>query len=168
MERTRSADFGEQIYQRWSTVRSLFRGLQIAWVSVASVVLGMLMFGTAPQVQDLFLEVKYNLLSSVGYWLMFYLVVIVAWGLPVYISSRWILWRFAQGPGSESRPPFEPVQVWVRQFLPPLLTVACFGAVLLGEIMALGNAPTVVSASSPAPPARLEGNSQSSGPRVFG
>ena len=151
MKRTRSVGFGEQIYQQWSTVRGLFRGLKIAWVSVASVVLALLMFGTASQVQDLFLEVKDNPLSSVGYWLMFYFVVIVAWGLPVYISSRWILWRFAQGPGNELRPSFEPVQVWVRQFLPPLLTVACFGAVLLGQIMAIGNAPTVVPVSSPVP-----------------
>jgi len=124
--------FSERVYHRWSTVLCLFYGLRIAWVSAASVVLGALLFLLAPQAQDLFLEVTGDTVTSVIFWLGFFLAVMTFWGLPVYISSRWILSRFEEG-SARTDPNIRLVKPWVRRYLPPMLTVACFGAVLLGQ-----------------------------------
>jgi hypothetical protein len=137
-------NFPQRIYERWSSVREFVYGLKIAWVSVASVVLGALLFLMAPQVQDLFLEVTGNTARSVAFWLLFYLSVMVAWGLPVYVSSRWILSRFEQGLPADAFPRVEPVKTWVRCWIPPLLAVGCFVAVMMGQLMALANAPSIV------------------------
>ena len=138
------------VYDRWATVRCVFHGLKIAWVSVASVVLGALLFISAEPVHDLFLEVKGRsalesanlsyltvVLRSIGFWLFFYVSVMVAWGLPVYVCSRWVLWRVVHDPEKD--------WAWVRRYIPAFLAVSCFGAVMLGQLMALSNAPTVVT-----------------------
>ncbi len=125
-------------------METVLYGLRIAWVSVASVVLGALLFWVAPQVQDLFLEVTGNPYTNAGYWLAFYIAVMAFWGLPVYVSSSWILSRFEEG-STATDSDIKPIKVWVRQYIPPLLAVACFGAVLLGQTMALSNAPDIVS-----------------------
>jgi hypothetical protein len=134
----------ELIRDGWYTVRCAFYGLRIAWVSVASLVVGALLFWITPQAQDLFMEVTGNAFTNVGYWFVFYVAVATFWGLPIYASSRWILSRFEEGSAAATVLQIEPVKSWVRRYIPPILTIACFGAVLLGQIMALGNAPTLV------------------------
>jgi WD40 repeat protein len=152
----RKLRISDRIYNRWFGIRCLLHGLSIAWVSVVSVVLGALLFLIAPQAQDLFLEVTGDTLTSAGYWLAFYIAVMAFWGLPVYVSSRWILSRFEEGSGGEANPDIRPVKPWVRQRLPAYLTVACFGAVLLGQIMALNNAPTIADKRAAAQFAKIE------------
>ena len=136
--------FRQRCYERWSRVHEFLHGLKVAWVSVGSVVVGALLFLMAPQVQDLFLEVTGDHARTVVFWLLFCLSVMVAWGLPVYVSSRWILSRFEQGPAAHAFPNVEPVQTWVRRGLPPLLAVGCFVAVLIGQLLELTNAPALV------------------------
>ena len=132
------------LYEKWSRAREFLYGLKVACVSVASVTLGGLLYFVAPQVQDLFLEVSDNPARSLGFWLLFYLSVLVAWACSVYVSSRWILSRFEQGAVAGTFPDIRPVPTWVRRWLPPLLAVNCFVAVIVGQVMALINSPTRV------------------------
>ena len=141
-------NFPQRIYERWSSVREFLHGVKVAWVSVASVVVGALLFLVAPQVQDLFLEVTGNPARSVAFWLFFYLSVMIAWGLPVYVSSRWILSRFEQGSSADAFPDVKPVQTWVRREIPPLLALGCFVAALIGQLIELTNAPSLVGAAN--------------------
>jgi hypothetical protein len=137
----RKSNLCQGIYDRWYTVRCALYGLRITWVSAASLIVGALLFRAAPQVQDLFMEATGNAFASIGYWLTFYIAVMTLWCLPVYVSSSWILSRFEKRASAMIDPEIKPVKPWVRQYLPPLLAVACFGAVLLGQVMALSNAP---------------------------
>ena len=89
-------DVSQRIYEWWSSVRDVLYGLKVAWVSVASVVLGALLFLMAPQVQDLFLEVTGNTARGAAFWLLFYLSVMFAWGLPVYVQPAQVLGLLAK------------------------------------------------------------------------
>ena len=143
-----------QVSHGWSTVRCLITGLKIAWVSVASVVLGMLLY-SVPQVQDLFLEVKGSTIRSVGHWLWFYLAVLLAWSLPVYISSRWILSRIEQQHVDGAQRAGEQFPPWVKRWIPIVLVMGCMGAVLIGQLTALNNAPSIDPASAEAQLSKL-------------
>ena len=130
----------DRVHAHWSDVRSFGRGLRLAWVGVTSVAFGAILFYTAPQAQDLLLEVRGSLLSGTLFWTEFYLLTLFAWALPVYVSSRWILSRFDRQAllfGAEQLP----VDDWVRQWIPPLLAALCFGGVLIGQISCLRDAP---------------------------
>ena len=108
----------DRVHAHWSDVRRVGRGLRLAWVSVTSVAFGAILFYSAPQAQDLFLEVRGSLLSGTLFWTEFYLLTLFAWALPVYVSSRWILSRFDRQAllfGAEQLP----VDDWVRQWIPP-------------------------------------------------
>jgi hypothetical protein len=76
---------------------------------------------------------------------MFYFSVVFMWALPVYVSSRWILDR--HDVDHDGYTATDRVPVWVRRNIPPLLTVLCFIAVMVGQLMALRNAPSVVDYS---------------------
>ena len=121
----------------WGVVRDLAHGARLAWISTTSVVLGFLLFLFAPQAQDLFLEVRGSWLSGIGYWLSFYVCVLIAWMAPVYVSSRWIMWRFREGATDWTQE--KPVKDWVRRSLPSLSACGCLVAVLAGQVMALVN-----------------------------
>jgi hypothetical protein len=125
----------------WSHVRDLLHGLRVAWVSTASVLIGFFLYWKAAQAQDLFLEIKGHWLSELGFWFMFYVAVVFAWALPVFVSARWILARFEEGP--HAYPDVWPVKTWVRRRVPLLLGAACFLAVVVGQLMALSNVPTI-------------------------
>ena len=58
-------------YERWSSAREFLYGLKVAWVSIASVALGVILYLIAPQVQDLFLEVTGSPARSLAFWLLF-------------------------------------------------------------------------------------------------
>jgi hypothetical protein len=126
--------------ERWSDFRDLLHGLRVAWVSTASALIGLLLYLKAPQAQDLFLEVKGHWLSDALFWIAFYLVVVLAWALPVFVSARWILARFEEGP--HEHPHVPPVKTWVRRRLPRWLGAACIVAVFVGQLMATSNVPT--------------------------
>jgi hypothetical protein len=135
--------FRKRLDERWSLARCAFRGLRMAWVSVASLVVGTASFCLVPQVQDLFMEVTGTSLTSLIFWIAFYIAVVAFWAFPIYLSSRWILSRFEEGAESAADPEIKPVKPWVVHYLPPILTAACFAAVLLGQLMALANAPSL-------------------------
>ncbi len=125
----------------WATVRAFFRGLHFAWVPFASVLLGFVMFALAPQAQDLFLEVRGDTRIAVLFWIGFYAAVLLVWALPVYVSARWILYRFrdsralSQGDGAMSD--------WLCRIIPRVLAVGCLAAIFVGQLLALSNAPTL-------------------------
>lgn len=126
----------------WGRARELAHGFRIAWISTVSVVAGIALFLMAPQAQDLFLEVRGRVMWGTAYWTAFYVLVVVAWMFPVYVSARWVLWRFREGETDWTAE--APVAEWVRRMLPRLLVTGCLVAVLTGQIMALTNAPTIL------------------------
>ena len=126
----------------WTLLRELAHGFRVAWISTVSVVAGIALFLMAPQAQDLFLEVRGNVAAGALYWITFYLLVMLEWMFPVYVSARWILWRFRDGATAWTQE--APVADWVRRILPRLLVTGCLFAVLLGQMMALMNAPTIL------------------------
>jgi WD40 repeat protein len=122
--------------RRWGSVRSFAYGLWIARISTASVLIGAAVFYYARAAQDLFLEVLDRWYWQLGYWCLFYVVVLLFWVFPVYLSARWIL----------CRPTASGVEAWVRRGVPPLLAAACLGAVLIGQVLAVSNAPILTDA----------------------
>ena len=80
--------YAAALYRR---IRELLYGMRLAWVSTASVALGLLLFYATTQAQDLFLEAHTNAASTVLFWMKFYLFVLLVWVAPVYLSSLWIL-----------------------------------------------------------------------------
>lgn len=137
--------FADRCFNGWARVRALWQGVKLAKASVISLFFGFLMFAAVPQVQDLFLEVRGGFINGTLYWIMFYLAVMVGWALPTYISSRWILHRFAEDADAAKAHTIV-VPEWVRRVLPPVLAALCFVAVLVGQTMSLRNAPTVQAA----------------------
>lgn len=133
----------QDLYERWLEVRCFLLGLRVAWVSTASALIGFLLFFGAQPAQDILLEVRNDNEPSASllFWSLFYLVVILFWALPVFVSARWILTRFEEG--SDLHPSIERVPTWVRCVVPAFLAVLCFGALLAGQIMALASAPTI-------------------------
>jgi len=130
------------LYDKWLEVRCLFVGLRIAWVSVASALVGFALFLSAPPAQDILLETKGDLAADAAYWAIFYALVILTWALPVFVSARWIL-TFTEG--SPNAPAlFESLPRWVRQYIPALLVLLCFFAILVGQFIALRDAPEIV------------------------
>lgn len=136
------------LYEKWLEVRCLFVGLRIAWVSALSALVGFALFLSAPPAQDILLETKGDLAADAAYWATFYGLVILAWALPVFVSARWIL-TF-----TEARPTapavFESLPRWVRQYVPVLLVLLCFFAILVGQFIALRDAPEIVDETSQA------------------
>jgi WD40 repeat protein len=131
--------FAAYLQTPWSQARSFGHGLKRAWVSVSSVVLGILLFRFTPQAQDLFLEVRGNYFWGSLFWIFFYLSVLLTWALPVYVSSRWILTQYWEGVPIVTEQGLIPD--WVRRAISPLLAVLCFAAVLIGQVLAVSNAP---------------------------
>jgi hypothetical protein len=129
----------------WDHVRSYLHGFRIAWVPTLSVTAGLLLFLVAPQAQDLFLDVRGNLLQGAWYWLMFYAAVLLVWVLPVYVSARWILWQCRTG--RITHPDARAVTDDVRRLVPPVLAAGCLLAVLIGQALALVNVPDLIDVS---------------------
>jgi WD40 repeat protein len=130
-----------RVQNHWSDVRSLAYGLWVARISVASVVCGGLLFYYARQAQDLFMEVGDTHGEGLKYWAFFYAAVLLGWVLPVYVSARWIFTKVKKGTSANENDPA--LKEWARHTVPSLLAAACFGALLIGQVMALGNALTI-------------------------
>ena len=125
----------------WWNVRAFLDGLRVAWVSTASVIFALFLFLSMPQTQDLFLEVRGSSLIGSAFWAAFYLSALVIWAFPVYLSSRWILGQFCRH-DSELTDQL-PIEPWVYRILPALLATSCFLSILIGQMMALSNAPRI-------------------------
>jgi hypothetical protein len=127
----------------WDTVLRLAYGLWIARASTASVLAGALLFCGVQQAQDLFLEVRDSVHLTIVHWLLFYLVVVVAWVFPVYLSARWVLTRWNRLAAIQARR--TPVDPWVRRMVPPLLATACLLTIFAGPIQAVNSAPSLIN-----------------------
>ncbi len=125
----------------WRLTRELAHGLRVAGVASTSVVLGLLMYWIVPQAQDLFLEMSANRSNAVLFWMAFYAVLVIAWVVPVYISSRWILARYNLLAERSSEDDQVPVKPWVTRLVPKLLGTLCLVAILLGQWQAITHAP---------------------------
>ncbi len=136
------AQFKAGIGRQWGRVRAFSYGLKVAWVCVASSLLGLLLFTFAPQAQDLFLEVRGGFAIGILFWSGFYAGVLLLWVLPVYVSARWILSSLDNG--LSARPDVKPVEGWVVRIVPPLLAMFCLTAILAGQLLALTNAPSPI------------------------
>jgi hypothetical protein len=133
--------FAVHLYALWYQIREFAYGLRLVWLATASLVVGCILFLT-PQAQDLFLEVRGTVATGAWFWLQFYLAVLLIWVLPIYVSSRWLLWQFRKdlSPDPERRP----VAEWARRLIPPLIAAMCPLALLLGQALALLNVPDLV------------------------
>jgi hypothetical protein len=115
----------------WVLTSQFLRGLLVAAVPFASVAIGLALYRTVPQAQDLFLEVVGGRFGGLLFWAAFYAVAILAWVVPVYYSSRWILARYN---GLARQAAWHtPVEPWVEMRIPPLLATLCLVAILLGQ-----------------------------------
>jgi WD40 repeat protein len=129
----------DRVERSWSKLRDIAYGLWIARVSAASVIIGSVLFYYARPAQDLFFEVRDTHLSSLGYWGLFYFVVLLFWVFPVYLSARWILARVDVI--RLRRPGLPAVEDRVRRTVPAVLAAGCLVAVLIGQVLAVSNAP---------------------------
>jgi hypothetical protein len=115
----------------WILTSQFLRGLLVAAVPLASVAIGLAIYRTVPQAQDLFLEVVGGRFGGSLFWAVFYAVAILAWVVPVYYSSRWVLARYN---GLARQAAWHtPVEPWVEMRIPPLLATLCLVAILLGQ-----------------------------------
>jgi hypothetical protein len=68
----------------------LLRFGDVAWtcrISIASVVLGCIIFGAIPQTQDFFAETQ----TPWWYWPLFFLLALIGWAFPVHFAARRLL-----------------------------------------------------------------------------
>ena len=115
--------------------------MRVAGVATTSVVLGLLMYWKVPQAQDLFLEIVGHRLGGIVFWIAFYAAAILAWVVPVYVSSCWMLARYNVLADRSIEDDLIPVRPWVVRLVPPLLGTLCLVAVLLGQWQAITSAP---------------------------
>ncbi len=125
----------------WQRLREFGHGLRVAGIASLSVGLGLFTYWAVPQAQDLFLEIFGSWGTATLYWMFFYGMVVVAWVLPVYLSSRWILARYNALAYTSTEDDLIPVPSWVVRVLPPLLGTLCMAAVLVGQWEAIVSAP---------------------------
>lgn len=125
----------------WDKVCDLFYGFRVAWISTASVLIGLVLFVFSLQVQDLFLESNGDWHADVPHWLKFNLIVVLFWVLPVFVSARWILTYFRSGPHAHKN--VSPVAGWVSKRVPQILAASCVLAIAVSQYMAWERAPTI-------------------------
>jgi len=153
------------VQDAWTRARAFLHGLGIAWVSTASVLLALVLFAIAPPAQDLFLEVRGSRQIGFEFWLGTYTLIVLAWVLPVYISARWILCNARRQDVLPAHT--HPVEDWVASAVPRVLALACLLAVLVGQVMALSNAPTLPDPISEVRAQQLEAKLSSECPAVM-
>lgn len=130
------------VQSRWDRARDHAHAFRVAWVATTSVLAGFVLFVLAPQAQDLFLEVRGSFEAGARFWGIFYLAVLLVWALPVFVSSRWLLWQCRQEAGlhEDSRP----VDTHARRLVPALLGAGCFASLAVGQMLAMLNVPDIV------------------------
>ena len=132
--------------ERWKSARMFMSWLRIAWVSLVSLLVGVLVLIVAAQGQDLFLDVRGSYVIGVGFWTWFYLNFVLFWVIPIYFSSRWIMAHVAN-PVVLTSEDGERAQR-VRRMLPRILVAACFAVLLLSQLGAVIDAPYIIDATN--------------------
>lgn len=134
--------WAQEVHQQWDRVRAYAYALRVAWVATVSVLIGFLMFIFAPQAQDLFLEVRGSFRAGSSFWIVFYLAVLLAWALPVYVATRWLLWHCRAD--AQLHDDLRPVDEQTRRYVPAALAAGCLVSVAIGQTMALLNVPDIL------------------------
>jgi hypothetical protein len=111
-----------------SEVRIFLRSLWVARVSVVSIVFACVLLSLVPQAQDLFIEIKSNIRQTFAHWATFYVVAIVFWIMPVYLSARISLHLDQANAGVRTPGGSKRYVNW----LPRLLALACFITISIG------------------------------------
>jgi hypothetical protein len=137
---------GDQFHASSNPVLRFVYGLWIARASTASVLTAALLFYGVQPAQDLFLQVGDKVHTTIVHWLLFYLVVVIAWVFPIYLSARWVLTRWNRlAAATQVRQ--TPVDAWVSRMVPPVLATACLLIILAGQIFAVNRAPSPINDS---------------------
>src|ERR1700674_1679561 len=111
---------GDQFHASSNPLLRFVYGLWIARASTASVLAAALLFYGVQPAQDLFLQVGDKVHPTIVHWLLFHLVVVVAWVFPIYLSARWVLTRWNRlAAATQARQ--TPVDPWVSRMVPPVL-----------------------------------------------
>jgi hypothetical protein len=124
-------------------VRLFLHGLWVARVSTVSVVVALFLFGTVPQAQDLFIELKsppadWPLLHyGFLHWFVFYIFAFYFWIVPVHFSARLALQTNCARMNVTNAAEYRAVTVGI----PRLLSVLCFLAISMGIYQAFMNLP---------------------------
>src|SRR5262245_40518037 len=129
--------------QLWSRLLALVHGLRLAWIATLSACSGLVLFWLAPQTQGLFLEALGGTGTILVSWVIFYITVVCFWILPVYTSAQWILTRWRETDTAPTQ--IRRVADWVRSSVPLTLGALCLVSVLIGQLLALSNAPILLT-----------------------
>jgi hypothetical protein len=122
----------------WLYVRYFSWLLWLCRVSLGSAAFGFYLFAAAPQVQDMFFEIKQTDADSMRYWAVFYVLLLFGWVLVVHQSAQWMIKYF-----DDWALPHRGIQQLMRVTVPSLLGSICLIGVLLGQLQALDNIHSV-------------------------
>jgi hypothetical protein len=114
---------------RDSGLRVLFRALWVVRVPLTSALLSLLIFWNLPQARDLFIDIKGDVLRGVLFWTSFYIVVVLAWLVPVYCSSRLSLESEAERIGTGEAATHQ----WLNFAIPAGLIFTCLASLIIGN-----------------------------------
>ena len=128
--------------------------LWVCRVSVASLLIGLLILLLAPQSQDLFREVTpdagsvweiFGPFRGPLYWFAFQLLAFICWAMPVHYAARMLLQHdVGLFDRAEAQTLYPPIFRWV----PRILGIGCFVALLLGEAFAWAGIPSCESSNA--------------------
>ena len=90
---------------------------------------------------DLFLDSTSGLGRDALFWSYFFILALVCWVLPVYLSARWVLARYNVLASASHEDALIPVKDWVCRLEPGGLAVACLVALLIGQFEAALTTP---------------------------
>src|SRR5262245_36526684 len=81
------------LYRCWLQARFVLIGLRVAWICTASALIGFVLLVTRPEARDILLDVRDE---PWLFWTIFYVVLVLAWILPVFVAARWRLTRYRE------------------------------------------------------------------------
>ncbi len=133
----------------WSGFAWLFRILWACRVPVASAVLGLWLFGTLVQAQNLLSDTSWNTSPGMAvlYWTLFFAAVFVVWAFPIHYAARrtlrdptWLLAPYLRAELGEQRSRAFSEDVARRHgvlvlWVPRILGLLPFAAITLGLVM---------------------------------
>jgi hypothetical protein len=160
---------GSLISAGWPSVIAFGRVLFVCRVSLASGLVGILLFSLAPQARDLLLEMTSTLVSvtalqgeivtelfrsnerdvmhNMGFWAGFFVLLVIAWAIPLHYSARVMVRNIAWTklrPDVESKEKidqFEHDYAWSVSYVPRLMGLMPFLAIVIGILRAGTDVP---------------------------
>jgi hypothetical protein len=124
--------------KRSSFIRVLIRALGVSFLSVVSLLAAFFAYGSLPQVQDLFFDVRPSPWHGVAYWAEFYVLTVLVWAVPLAFTARLLLLQNFEAIGIDSEKRFKRLVLGLPNFFLLLTSVAVF----LGLVGAVSNLPS--------------------------